>query len=118
MSDERGARGDTTDGGLDREWHRTEFRNALNACATAADDVGISEWENLFHELRACSLLMLNFRDRLSSKQQTDLSCLAGECDVYIEVHRYAEWDDQVTRRRLETAISYVRESVPLFEAI
>ena len=118
MSAERGAPGDTTDGGLDWEWHRTEFRKALIACANAADDVGTSEWENLFHELRAYSLLVLNFRDRLSSKQQTDLSCLAGECNLYIEVHRYAEWNDPVTRRRLETAISYVRESAPLFEGI
>ena len=85
-----------SDGGLDWEWTRTEFRNALNACATAANDVGVSEWKDLFHELRACSLLLLNFRDRLSSKQQTDLSGLAGECDLYIKVHGYAEWDDQV----------------------
>ena len=118
MSAERGAPGDTTDGGLDWEWHRTEFRKALSACANAANDVGVSEWEDLFHELRSCSLLLLNFRDRLSSKQQKDLSALAGEIDSHCKLHGYAEWDDQVTRRHFEDAIKYARESAPLFEGI
>ena len=43
--------------GLDWEWTQTEFRKALVDCANAADESGLP----LLTELRACSLLMLNF---------------------------------------------------------
>jgi hypothetical protein len=61
-------------------WTRTEFRKALLDCENATN-VGLDQGLNLVAELHACSLLMLNFRDRLLSTQQKDLSELAAACD-------------------------------------
>jgi len=108
-----------SDCGLDWEWTRTEFRKALSACATAATDVDFSEGEGLFWELKGCSLLLLNFRDRLSLKQQGDLSDLAAACDIdHSEFRGDPEWDDYYARRCIEDAIKRVREFPPLFEGI
>lgn len=108
-----------SDSGLDWEWTRTEFRKALIACATAANDVGLSDGLDLFWELKGCSLLMLNFRDRLSLKQQRDLSDLATACDCDLcELRGDPEWDDKYARRCIEDAIKRVREFPPLFEGI
>ena len=107
-----------SDGGLDWEWHRTEFRKALTACATATDDVGLSEGEGLFAQLHACSLLVLNFRHRLSLKQQKDLSNLAAACDFDgCELRGDPEWDEEETRSFFEDAFKHVRGSAQLFEA-
>ena len=70
-----------SDSGLEWVWHRAEFRKARIECANATDDVELWEGLQLFLELHACSLLMLNFRHRLSLKQQKDLSDLATACD-------------------------------------
>jgi len=108
-----------SDDGLDWEWTRTEFHKALSACATAATDVDFSEGLDVFFELQGCSLLMLNFRDRLSLKQQSDLADLAAACDLDLSEFRGdPEWDDHYARRLIEDAIKYARESTPLFEGI
>ena len=108
-----------TDGGLDWEWTRTEFRKALSACATATNDVGLDEGEGLFAELHACSLLMLNFRHRLSLKQQKDLSKLGAACYFDgCELRGDPEWDEKEIRSFFEDAFEHVRGCVQLFEGI
>src|SRR5687767_1321318 len=108
------------DNGLDWEWTRTEFRKALLDCANAANDVALSEGEGLFWELHACSLLMLNFRHRLSLKQQKDLSELAAACEFRncCELRGDPEWDEGITRDYLKDAINCAQRSRPLFEGI
>ena len=108
------------DNGLDWDWTRTEFRKALLDCTNAANDVDLSEGEGLFWELHACSLLMLNFRHRLSLKQQKDLSELAAACEFinFCEFRGDPEWDEGFTRDYLEVAIKYAQRSRPLFEDI
>ena len=110
------------DNGLDWEWTRTEFRKALLACTNAANVDDVDEGAGLVSELRACSLLMLNFRHRLSLKQHEDLSKLAAACEF-----RYAgelgsrddpEADAELTRGYFEGAIQYVQRSRALFEGI
>ena len=108
-----------SDGGLDWEWTRTEFRNTLSACATATNDVDLSDGQGLFAELVACSLLMLNFRHRLSLKQQKDLSKLASACAFDgCELRGDPEWDEKEIRDFFESAFKHVRASAPLFEDI
>ena len=108
-----------SDGGLDWEWTRTEFHKALIACANAANDVGFSDGLDLCFELEGCSLLLLNFRDRLSLKQQRDLSDLVAACDLDLcEFRGDPGWDDYYARRCIEDAIKRVRGFAPLFEGI
>ena len=104
------------DNGLDWEWTRTEFRKALLDCANATNDSDLE----LLRELHACSLLMLNFRHRLSLKQQKDLSELAAACEFinFCEFRGDPEWDEGFTRDYLEVAIKYAQRSRPLFEDI
>lgn len=107
-----------SDGGLDWEWHRREFRKALSACATASNGVGLSEGQDLFAQLHSCSLLMLNFRHRLSLKQQKDLSELVAACYFDgCELRGDPEWDEEVIRSFFEDAFKHVRGSAQLFEA-
>ena len=110
------------DNGLNWEWTRTEFRKALLDCANATDDGDLAE--ALLTELRACSLLMLNFRHRLSSKQQAALSDLAAMADPN-GVELEDEWDvpegeDRFNplRARLKDAIKQAREFGSLFDGI
>jgi hypothetical protein len=112
------------DNGLDWEWTRTEFRKALLACTHAATDGDLSEAVELLYELRTCSLLILNFRHRLSSKQHKGLSDLAAVTDLE-DINLDDEWDvpegeDRFARLRfwLEKAIKQARESSSLFEGI
>ena len=111
------------DNGLDWEWTRGEFRKVLLDCANATDDSEDLDWD-LLSEIHACSLLMLNFRHRLSLKQQKALSDLAAAADdTGVEIDD--EWDvpegkDRFDRMRalLENAIKQARESSSLFEGI
>ena len=105
----------TDDNGLDWDWTRTEFRKALLDCANATKDRDLPL--DLLGELHACSLLMLNFRHRLSLKQQTALSDLATVGDVP-DFGGDADWDEVMTRRCLEEAIKHAQRSTPLFEGI
>ena len=63
---------------------------------------------------------MLNFRHRLSLKQQKDLSELAAACEFLnsCELRGDPEWDEGITRDYLEDAIKYAQRSRPLFEDI
>ena len=108
------------DNGLDWEWTRSEFRRVLFACTTATTDGNLSEGTSLFWELRGCCLLMLNFRHRLSMKQQKDLSHLAAACEFRdeCEFRGDPEWDEGITREYLEDAIDYAQRSRPLFVGI
>src|SRR3954468_2149379 len=104
-----------SDIGLNWEWHRTEFLKALMNCANAATDIEFWEGLDLFAELYSCSLLMLNFRDRLSLKQQKELCNLATACHFDdSEIHGDPEWDDEITRSFIEDAIKHARRSRPL----
>lgn len=104
------------DNGLDWEWTRTEFRKALLDCANATNDSDLE----LLRELHACSLLMLNFRHRLSLKQQAALSDLAAVVDFPEDELGFgdSELDDALTRGWLEDAIKHAQRSRPLFEGI
>ena len=106
------------DNGLDWEWTRTEFRKALLDCANATNDSDLE----LLRELHACSLLMLNFRHRLSLKQQKALSDLAavGDVDEYDlgMDPEDPEADDELIRCWLEDAIKHAQRCKPLFEGI
>ena len=118
------------DNGLDWVWTRTEFRKALLACTNAANDGDLSEGVGLLPELCACSLLILNFRHRLSSKQQRDLRKLAAACELRTECylgtdddHEFDEsitrhYDESITRHYVEDAIKHARASSSLFEGI
>ena len=111
------------DKGLDWEWTRTEFRKALLGCTNAANDGDQDEGVELLAELRACSLLMLNFRHRLSSTQQRDLSKLAAACE-FVNACELGnrpddpEFDESITRDYVEDATKHVRASISLFEGI
>jgi hypothetical protein len=109
-----------SDGGLDWEWTRTEFRKTLLNCANSTNDVGISEGLELVSDLHACSLLMLNFRHRLSLKQQRGLSDLAAACEFPGCELRDGdpEWNEELTRGYLEDAMKRARRFRPLFEGI
>ena len=110
------------DNGLDWEWTRMEFHRVLLACTNATNDGDLSEADGLFWELRGCSLLMLNFRHRLSLQQQRDLSELAAACENRyageLGYHDDPEADAEIIRDYLEDAIKYVQEARPLFEGI
>jgi hypothetical protein len=98
-----------SDCGLDWEYTRTEFLKALIGCGNASvpaegqqaatNDVGLSEELDMLYELQGCSLLMLNFRDRLSLKQQKALTDLAAACAVNgSELRDDLEWDEEIPR--------------------
>ena len=111
------------DNGLNWEWTRTEFHKALLACTNAANDGDLSEGVGLLYELRGCSLLMLNFRHRLSSKQQRDLSKLAEACEFRdaCELGNRPddpEFDESITRDYVEDATKQAREFGSLFDGI
>jgi len=76
----------------------------------------------LLYELRTCSLLILNFRHRLSSKQQRDLGKLAAACEFRDECELGfdddPEFDESITRHYVEDATKHVRASISLFEDI
>ena len=109
------------DNGLNWEWTRTEFLRVLLDCANATNDS--DDWE-LLTDLRASCLLMLNFRHRLSLKQQkalSDMAAMADENDVELE----DDWDvpegeDRFDplRALLKDATKHARESISLFEGI
>ena len=113
------------DNGLNWEWTRAEFSKALLDCVTAtATEDGSWEW---LTELHACSLLMLNFRHRLSTAQQKALNELAAACDdTTCELGRWNDPedddgdgdDDDMNRYLLESVIETAQESRPLFEGI
>ena len=111
------------DNGLDWEWTRTVFGKALLACTNAANDGDQDEGVALLYELRTCSLLMLNFRHRLSSKQQRDLSKLAEACE-FVNACELGndpddpEFDERITRLYVEDATKHARASISLFEGI
>ena len=118
-----------SDCGLDWEYTRTEFLKALIGCGNASvpaegqqaatNDVGLSEELDMLYELQGCSLLMLNFRDRLSLKQQKALSDLAAACAIHFyEPRDDPEWQEEVSRHHFEAAFKHARESTPLFEGI
>jgi len=110
------------DGGLDWEWTRAEFRKALHACANAPNDVDPWDMRDFLGELQACSLLMLNFRHRLTVEQQRALTDLARACE-YFETECAldpddSEWQEQFTRNCFDGVSTRARQSTPLFEGI
>lgn len=114
------------DNGLNWEWTRAEFSKALLDCVTAAASDDYYGW---LTEIYACSLLMLNFRYRLSTTQQKALQELAAVCDyARLELGRWSDPeeeneddddnDDDWNRSLLERVIEKAQESRPLFEGI
>jgi len=106
-----------SDGRLDWEWTRTAFRKALLDCANATNGIDRAEGLALAWELQGCALLMLNFHDRLSLKQQRDLANLAAACEFDgCELRGDPEWDERFTRKFIDDVMKHVRGSVSLID--
>jgi hypothetical protein len=95
---------------LDWDEMHAEFRKALLDCANASADTDLDGALDCLGELQACCLILLNFRERLSSEQQKALAALAATCDFpHGELRDDPDWDDAFTFNHCERTLAEVR---------